>query len=153
MARISVPADEREYILYSIVRHGLLSYPKKNNTQCLIVNFISDDEVAMNLDEIDCQELAYVYLNWKNDGKGYGQCECCQRLIRKSKKNPQRFCESCSQVVGDVPDDKNVILCDDCGKPVYVSIFDSATCRCETCQANNRKETYNKYNAKRRGHA
>ena len=133
MARISVPADEREYILYSIVRHGLLSYPKKNNTQCLIVNFISDDEVVMNLDEIDCQELAYVYLNWKNDGKGYGQCECCQRLIRKSKKNPQRFCESCSQIVGDVPDGKNVILCSDCDQVVCISVHDTETCRCEEC--------------------
>ena len=88
MARISVPTDDREYILYNIVQHGLLGYPKKNNTQCLIVNFINnDDEVVLNLDELDCQELAYVYLNWKNNGKGYGRCEFCNKLIKKSKNN------------------------------------------------------------------
>ena len=43
-ARISVPADEREYILYNIVQKGFLGYPKKNNTQCLIVNFIDNGD-------------------------------------------------------------------------------------------------------------
>lgn len=146
MARISVPSEDREYILYTIVQMGLLEYPKKNNTQCLIVNFINDkDKVVLNLDEVDCQELAYVYLNWKNDGKGYGRCESCKRLMKKPKKNPKRFCESCSKVVGDVPDDKNVILCDDCSKPVYVSMFDNKTCRCVVCQ----KEADDKSNRER----
>ena len=67
LARISVPADDREYILYEIVKNGLLGYPKKNNTQCLIVNFIDTNDVVLELDETDCQELAYVYLSWKND--------------------------------------------------------------------------------------
>ena len=35
--------------------------PKKNDTKCLIVNFIDNDgESVLNLDEIDCKELAYV---------------------------------------------------------------------------------------------
>ena len=136
LARVSVPADDREYILYEIVQKGFLGYPKKNNTQCLIVNFINNtDEAVLTLDEIDCQELAYVYLSWKNKGKGYGRCEYCHRIMKKSKNNPRRFCESCSKIVGDVPDDKMVILCEDCGKPVYVSIFDSQTSRCEECYA------------------
>lgn len=135
MARISVPAEDREYILYDIVQRGFLGYPKKNNTQCLIVNFINDeDDIVLTLDETDCQELAYVYLNWKNGGKGYCKCEHCHRIMKQSKNNPRRFCESCSKIVGDVPDDKNVILCEDCGKPVYVSKFDNKTCRCEECQ-------------------
>jgi hypothetical protein len=149
---VSVPADDREYILYEIVQRGLLGYPKKNNTQCLIVNFIdNENELVLELDEVDCQELAYVYLNWKNGSKGYTRCQLCNRLMRQSKNNPRRFCEDCSKIVGNVPDDKNVILCQDCGKLIYVSKFDSATRRCETCQADNRKEAYNKYNAKRRG--
>lgn len=158
MAHISVPAEDREYILYKIVKEGWLEYPKKNNTQCLIVNFINDnDDVVLTLDEDGCKELAYQYLKWKNDDKKdekYKKCECrsCNRLMKVFKKDPKRrFCESCSKIVGDVPDDKDVILCEDCGKPVYVSIFDSATCRCEECQSNNRKQAYNKYNAKRRG--
>lgn len=99
IARVSVPAEDREYILYEIVQRGLLGYPKKNNTQCLIVNFINTDEVALELDEIDCQELAYVYLNWKNNGKGYTRCQRCYRLMKQSKTKPKKYCEDCAKVV------------------------------------------------------
>lgn len=96
MARISVPADDREYILYNIVQKGFLNYPKKNNTQCLIVNFIDeDDDIVLNLNEIDCQELAYIYLNWKNNGKGYTRCQICNRLIKQSKNGIRKYCEIC----------------------------------------------------------
>lgn len=98
-ARVSVPADDREYILYEIVQRGLLGYPKKNNTQCLIVNFINTDEVALELDEVDCQELAYVYLNWKNNGKGYTRCQGCHRLMKQSKTKPKKYCEECAKEV------------------------------------------------------
>lgn len=135
MARISVPAEDREYILYNIIQHGFLDYPKKNNTKCLFVTFIDDiGKPVLNLDEIDCKELAYAYLSWKNDGKGYGRCGCCKRLMKKSKNNSKRFCEDCSKIIGCVPDNKGVILCQDCGKPVYVSMFDGKTIRCEECQ-------------------
>lgn len=100
MARISVPADDREYILYNIVQKGLLSCPKKNDTKCLIVNCINDDDdVVLELDEVDCQELAYVYLNWKNDGKGYTRCQKCNKLIKQSKTRPRKYCEECAEVV------------------------------------------------------
>jgi hypothetical protein len=100
MARVSVPADDREYILYDIVQKGFLGYPKKNNTQCLIVNFINDkDEAVLTLDETDCQELAYVYLNWKNDGKGYTRCQKCSKLIKQSKTKPRKYCEECGKEV------------------------------------------------------
>lgn len=96
-ARVSVPADDREYILYEIVQKGLLGYPKKNNTQCLIVNFIDTDEVVLELDEFDCQELAYAYLRWKNNGKGYAKCQRCHRLMKQSKTKPKKYCESCAK--------------------------------------------------------
>lgn len=97
-ARISVPAEDREYILYDIVQRGFLGYPKKNNTQCLIVNCINDeDEAVLTLDEIDCQELAYIYLDWKNDGKGYTRCQKCNRLIKQSKTKPRKYCEECGK--------------------------------------------------------
>lgn len=99
MARVSVPADDREYILYEIVKNGLLDYPKKNNTQCLIVNFINTNEVVLELDEADCQELAYVYLSWKNEGKGYAKCQKCGRLMRQSKTKPKKYCEECAKEV------------------------------------------------------
>ena len=97
-ARISVPADEREYILYNIVQKGFLDYPKKNDTQCLIVNFINeDDEVVLNLDESDCYELAYLYLSWKNGGKGFTRCKRCNRMIKQSKTKPKKYCEECAK--------------------------------------------------------
>lgn len=98
-ARVSVPADDREYILYEIVQRGFLGYPKKNNTQCLIVNFIDYNDVVLELDEIDCQELAYVYLNWKNDGKGYTKCQRCNRWMKQSKTKPKKYCEDCGKIV------------------------------------------------------
>lgn len=98
MARISVPAEDREYILYDIVQKGFLGYPKKNNTQCLIVNFINDeDETVLTLDEVDCQELAYIYLNWKNNSKGYTRCQRCNKLIKQSKTKPRKYCEECAK--------------------------------------------------------
>ena len=100
MARISVPAEDREYILYDIVQRGLLGYPKKNNTQCLIVNFINEvDDAVLMLDEVDCQELAYIYLSWKNDGKGYTRCRKCRRIIKQSKTKPRKYCEECAKAV------------------------------------------------------
>lgn len=153
MARISVPAEDREYILHNIIQYGFLDYPKKNNTKCLFVTFIDNiGEPVLNLDETDCKELAYVYLNWKNKGNGYGRCDCCNRLMKKFKKNPKRFCEDCSKIVGDVPDDKGVVLCVDCGKPVYIDKFDSATNRCKECyfvyRRNQKTETMKKLRAK-----
>lgn len=99
MARVSVPADDREYILYEIVKRGLLGYPKKNNTQCLIVNFMNTDEIELELDEIDCQELAYVYMSWKNKGKGYVKCQICNRLMKQGKTKPKKYCEDCAKKV------------------------------------------------------
>lgn len=98
-ARVSVPAEDREYILYEIVKKGLLGYPKKNNTQCLIVNFMNVDEVELELDEADCKELAYVYLNWKNNGKGYTKCKRCSRWMKQSKTKPKKYCEDCARAV------------------------------------------------------
>lgn len=99
LARISVPAEDREYILHEIVKRGLLGYPKKNNTQCLIINFIDCNDVALDIDEVDCQELAYVYLNWKNGGKGYTRCKKCRRLMKQGKTKPKKYCECCAKEV------------------------------------------------------
>ena len=100
LARISVPADDREYILYNILQKNLISCPKKNDTKCLIVNCIDDNsDVVLELDEIDCQELAYVYLKWKNEGKGYTRCQKCNRLIKQSKTKPRKYCEECAENV------------------------------------------------------
>lgn len=127
-ARVSVPTDEREYILYELVKSGCLSYPKKNDTSCLIVNFIDDDEDAeFIVDEVDCKELAYVYLNWKNNG-GYDRCESCGRLFRKNRY--RKYCYECAryQPTGD-----KMVACVDCGKEFTVNSLNTETCRCSDC--------------------
>ena len=134
-ARVSVPSADREYILYNIIQHGFLGYPKKNNSQCLIVNFIDNEgEEALSINEIDCQELAYVYLNWKNNG-GYNRCENCGRLFKKSKN--RIYCSQCTtyQPTGD-----KIITCVDCGKGFSVDSRNTTKCRCDECQSVKNKE-------------
>ena len=128
-ARVSVPTDEREYILYELVQSGRLSYPKKNDTCCLMVNFMDDDgEIELVVDEVGCKELAYTYLNWKKGG-GYDKCENCGRLFRKNRY--RKYCHECAkyQPTGDKIDH-----CIDCGKEIVVGAMASKTYRCEVCQ-------------------
>ena len=133
-ARISVPADEREYILHNILVKGLISCPKKNDTKCLRVNFIEENgETEFILNEIDCQELAYVYLKQKN-GSGFKRCRRCGRLM--SSRNKKDFCPYCEQSTRD----NNYIWCIDCGDEVEISEFDNETCRCEKCRSNHLRE-------------
>lgn len=128
MARVSVPADDREYILHYILTQGLISCPKRNDTKCLWVNFIDKDgEEALRLNEIDCQELAYVYLNWKGKEK-FKRCTRCGRLMKS--KASDNICTACS-LSSSLP---LQIWCIDCGEVVEVSEFDSKTCRCKDCQ-------------------
>lgn len=127
-ARISVPADEREYILHDILVKGLISCPKKNDTKCLRVNFIEEnEETELILNEIDCQELAYAYLKWKN-GSGFKRCRRCGRLMNSRNKND--FCQYCVQS----SQDGNHIWCIDCGDEVEINERDGKTCRCIDCQ-------------------
>lgn len=130
MARVSVPTDEREYILYSLIQEGRLDYPKKNDTSCLMVSCIDDNsEAELIIDEVGCKELAYTYLNWKNGG-GYDECACCGRLFRKNRN--RKYCYECSkyQPTGD-----KMVVCVDCGKEFSVQALNTETCRCEDCNA------------------
>lgn len=137
MARVSVPTDEREYILYGLVKNGHIGYPKKNDTNCLMVNFIDDNsETELVVNEVDCKELAYAYLNWKNSG-GYDRCEDCGRLFRKNKN--RKYCYECTnkQKNGD-----QLIKCanKECGKIFSISIKDHQTNMCQECYSVYRRQ-------------
>ena len=133
-ARISVPADEREYILHDILVKGFISCPKKNDTKCLRVNFLEKNgEAELILNEIDCQELAYAYLKLKN-GSGFKHCRRCGRLMNSRNKND--FCQYCVQS----SQDGNYVWCIDCGDEVEINQFDAKTCRCRECQSKIDKE-------------
>lgn len=135
MARVSVPTDEREYILYGLIKGGQLDYPKKNDTNCLMIGFIDDDgEAELIVNETDCKELAYTYLNWKNNG-GYDRCEQCGRLFRKNRN--RKYCYECSkyQPTGD-----KMVVCVGCGKEFSVDSRNMIKCRCDDCQVEYRKK-------------
>ena len=96
------------------------------------IEFVSDDEndpVVLELHEDNYRELAFTYLNWKNNG-GYKECKGCGRLFKAAKNT--RYCKKCTPKYEKLEYKK--VTCVDCGDEVYISPKDSKTCRCETCQ-------------------
>lgn len=133
MARVSIPSEDREYVLNKLFKRGIVDSPKKNDTKCLYIKILDDNgDPELILNESDCQELAYAYLKWKN-GKGFKRCKVCGRLIKSSrKKDVCIYCEQSKQ-------DNKYIWCIDCGENVEIKNKDTRTCRCEKC-----KEIYDK---------
>ena len=120
--------------MYNIIQKGYLSYPKRNDTKCLIVNFIDNNgDEGIVINEVDSKELAYSYLNWKNGG-GYKRCEACGRLFRNNRY--RKYCHECSkyQPIGD-----KTLECIDCGKEFTVDSRNMTKCRCDECQREYRK--------------
>ena len=102
MARINMNRVDFEYFYANLYDKGVLQKNMSPISTIQIVNFVSnnlDDEIAFELKEVDDLELAYVYLSWKNDGKGYARCTVCDRLMRQSKTKPRKYCEECAKEV------------------------------------------------------
>lgn len=100
MARINMSKVDFEYFYANLYDKGVLKHDTSPTSTMQIVNFIShdpDDEIAFELKEIDYLELAYIYLSWKNDGKGYTRCQMCDRIMRQSKTRPRKYCEECAK--------------------------------------------------------
>lgn len=98
MARITMRTVDRNNFITFIYDDGVIERHVRPDSSGKKVLFISDDEndeVIMKLTEIDFQELAYQYLNWKNDG-GFDRCIKCGRLV-KHKPNI-KYCEECSKI-------------------------------------------------------
>ena len=152
LARVTIPVAERNVFMQFAYDDGVLSRHSRAASTEKKVLFISqddDDEIVLRLKENDFKDLAYTYLAYKTPHK-FRRCIVCQGWIKKDSKGRQ-VCKECSEKETTGCDSVKMVQCVDCGQSVYVSIFDSATRRCEICQLDNRKETYNKYNAKRRG--
>ena len=102
MARINMNRIDFEYFYANLYDKGVLQHNTSPTSTIQIVNFVShdqNDEVAFELKEVDYLELAYVYLSWKNDNKGYTRCTRCDRLMRQSKTRPRKYCEECAKEV------------------------------------------------------
>lgn len=130
MARVSVKASEREDIFHDFYVNGIIDLPIKNNTKCLFVKFIDDNETDKKflLNEIDSEELAYFYLNYVKKDKKIIRCKKCGKLIKKNEKF-NNLCESCFEN----KDVMKKIWCMDCGIEIEINPKDNQTIRCATC--------------------
>ena len=133
MARINMNRIDFEYFYANLYDKGVLQRNTSPVSTIQVVNFVShnlDDEIAFELKEIDYLELAYVYLSWKNDGKGYARCTKCDRLMRQSKTKPRKYCEECAkyELIGE-----KTVVCVDCGVEFKIDAKNTESCRCDTC--------------------
>ena len=166
MARVTIPAKERDYYIYDMI-HGDLSAKiylnYKNDDTSKRIDYISDDKndpVILELDESNYYELAYTYLNWKNGG-GFKKCKACGRLFRvkgdinnnKSKTNElnrTQYCRKCAPVYEPKYKGKDEtaldykpkkVICVDCGDEFYLdNPMASRTYRCKDCQSEANKK-------------
>lgn len=100
MARINMNRVDFEYFYANLYDKGVLQHNTNPISTVQIVDFVShnpEDAIAFELKEVDYLELAYAYLSWKNDGKGYARCCRCNRLMRQGKTKPRKYCEECAK--------------------------------------------------------
>lgn len=162
MARVNVPSAERDYYINEMINgepHALIHFAYSNDDNSKRIDYISDDvndPVVIELDESSYYELAFTYLNWKNNG-GYKKCAKCGRLFRvqgnvvgkndkdkRMQSNNALYCRDCKSVndlkykgkdVSALDYDPKKIQCIDCGEVVYIDNYkNNTTCRCESCQ-------------------
>ncbi len=102
MARINMNRVDFEYFYSNLYDKGVLQRNTSPTSTIQIVDFVSHNseyEIAFEIQEVDYLELAYLYLSWKNNGKGYARCTVCGRLMRQSKTKPKKYCEDCAKIV------------------------------------------------------
>ena len=162
MARVVVPATERDYFIYNLINvepKAAIYLNYKNDDTSKRIDYISDDvndPIVLELDESNYYELAFTYLNWRENG-GYKKCRCCGRLFRVRKNssgkkhnsscgrsNNALYCKNCSnrneskykyQDPLSLDYEPKKITCIDCGCTVYILNYkNNTTYRCEACQ-------------------
>ena len=132
MARVTMPVKERSLFLHFLYANNLVEVNINPTTTHKKLLYIDDsDDAALVLTENNYKELAFTYLNWKNDG-GYKECKCCGRLFRTKKQGNQVYCKKCAPK--NTLMEVKTIICSDCGKEVTVCAKDNKTIRCEKCQ-------------------
>ena len=174
MAKVPIPAKDRDYFINDLI-HGdnpaAIRESYKNDDTSKRIDYISDDEndpVILELDEANYYELAFTYLNWKENG-GYKKCRGCGRLFRVRKnpigqngcgngelKEESLYCRKCSRSYEPKYKGKDEmsldyepkkITCVDCGKEVYLdSYMDTETCRCKECREKHIKQLRSEQN-------
>ena len=147
MAKVPIPAKDRDYFINDLI-HGdkpaAIKESYKNDDTSKRIDYISDDEndpVVLELDEANYYELAFTYLNWKENG-GYKKCRGCGRGGGGGKnpigqngcgngelKEESLYCRKCNRSYEPKYKGKDEmsldyepkkITCVDCGKEVYL---------------------------------
>lgn len=134
LARVTVPVSDRNIFMQFAYDCGVLSRHSRAASTEKKVLFVSQDEtdkVVLRLKENDFKDLAYTYLAYKTPHK-FRRCVMCNCWIKKDSKD-RRLCKECSDKGIEEKNMIKEIQCE-CGKSVYVSIFDNKTCRCAECQ-------------------
>lgn len=141
LARLTIPAQERDTFMQFAYDEGLLIRHVQAGSNIKKVSFVShdeNDEIVLRLKEGDFKDLAYAYLAYLTPDK-FKRCFRCKRWIRNKNKGN----ELCSECRKEQPEEDKVkmktIECVDCGKEVYVSVFNTETNRCEQCYEKYRK--------------
>ena len=134
LARITIPVKDRDIFMQFAYDKGVLLRHSRAASIEKTVGFISQDEndkVVLKLKESDFKDLAYVYMAWKNGGKGFTKCQKCGITIKQSKTKPRKYCDKCAEYE---PVGRKTVICVDCGKELVVDAMASKTCRCPECQ-------------------
>lgn len=131
LSRVAIPCKERASYLHFAYEEGILSEHMFVGTNLKIVEFVSDDEPVMELNEDDYKELAYTYLNYKNGG--YKHCKKCGKLFKMHKNEPGKlYCRDCTPLYTAIGLKK--MKCIDCGADFMVDARNTNKCRCDSCQ-------------------
>lgn len=135
LARVTIPVRERNVFMQFAYDNGILSRHSRaasTEKKVLFVSQDNDDKIVLKLEENDFRDLAYTYLAYKTPHK-FRRCVVCRRWIRIDSNN-RRLCKECAEKGNEEKNTIKEVQCVDCGKPVYVSVFDTETCRCEECR-------------------
>jgi hypothetical protein len=135
LARVTIPSSDRNIFMQFAYDCGVLSKHSSAASTAKKVLFVSNDEndeIVLRLQENDFKDLAYTYLAYKTPRK-FRRCVSCNCWIKKDSKD-RRLCKDCSNKHKGEKSTVKEIQCVDCGSTVYVSIFNTKTCRCEECQ-------------------
>lgn len=135
LARVVIPVADRNVFMQFAYDLGVLSRHSRaasTEKKVLFVSQDDNDDVVLRLKESDFNDLAYTYLAYITPHK-YRRCVSCGGWMKKDSKD-RRICKACSDKGIEEKNTIKEVQCIDCGKTVYVSIFDNKTCRCAECQ-------------------
>lgn len=170
MAKVPIPAKDRDYFINELINgepKALISMNYKNDDTSKRIDYVSDDEndpVVLELDESNYYELAFTYLNWKENG-GYKKCKKCGRLFRVRKnaigndscgvgeqKEESLYCRKCTPVYEPTYKGKDEMALDyepkklicsnkDCKKEFYLENYkNTRSTMCPDCYAQYRRK-------------